>query len=222
MFAPLLVLAAAALLRDIIRKHLSLGSLWLIFSTLSAVTAGKLGSNWNHFLEWPIALCVCAGMGWAIMAHLQQRSVFAVLSLAVTLWLGLMLLAQKPASNVFTKTGGCPAAYEYVRTQEGDRILSENVGALVLGGKQVWVSNLFVYTQVIEHAGWKDAGMQEMLDSRSFDLVVASRNYLGNKTYSLLGADRFTPDAIQSLAQNYHAVASFECKDAAFMFAPNR
>jgi hypothetical protein len=34
--------------------------------------------------------------------------------------------------------------YEFVRSQAGDRILSENVGALVLGGKRVWVSNLFV------------------------------------------------------------------------------
>ncbi|HEX9120243.1 MAG TPA: hypothetical protein VF840_06855 [Terriglobales bacterium] len=91
-------------------------------------------------------------------------------------------------------------------SQPGDRILSENVGALVLGGKRVWVSNLFVYSQLIERAGWKDAGMKQMIDSRSFDLVVASRNFLGNKNYLVLGADRFDPEAIQALAQTYHAL----------------
>jgi hypothetical protein len=146
----------------------------------------------------------------------------AILSIAATLWLGFMLLAQRQSKNFFAVVRDCPAAYEFVRSQPGDRILSENVGALVLGGKKVWVSNLFVYTQLIEHAGWKDAGMKQMLDSRSFDLVVASRNFLGNKNYLLLGADRFAPEAIQALAKNYHAAAFFECKDAAFMFVPNQ
>jgi hypothetical protein len=221
-FAPLLVLALVALAPEILRKHLSPSSLWLILSTLTAVTAGKLGSNWNHFLEWPIALCICAAMGWTMITRLQARSAAVAIAVVPTLWFAFTLSAQKQSKNFFAKVSDCPAAYEFVRSQPGDRILSENVGALVLGGKTVWVSNLFVLTQLIEHAGWKDPGIKPMLDSRSFELVVASRNFLGNKAYSLLGADRFTPEAIQSLAQNYHAVASFECKDAAFVFAPNQ
>lgn len=222
MFAPLLVLAMVAFVAELIRRDLSLGSLWLILSTATAATAGKLGSNWNHFLEWPIALCICAAMGWTIVTRLRPRALAAALAIVATLWLALNLMAQKQSKNYFAQAGGCPAAYQFVRSQPGDRILSENVGALVLGGKKVWVSNLFVYTQLIENAGWKDAGMKPMIESRSFDLVVASRNFLGNKNYALLGADRFSPEAIQALAQNYHAVAAFECKDAAFMFAPNR
>jgi hypothetical protein len=109
-----------------------------------------------------------------------------------------------------------------VRSQPGDRILSENVGALALGGKKVWVSNLFVYSQLIQHAGWRDAGMKQMIDARSFGLIVTSRNYAANPAYALLGADRFAPEALQSLTENYRAVAAFQCKDAAYMFAPQR
>jgi hypothetical protein len=221
-FAPLLVLALVTFVPESARKNLSLPSVWLIVSTATAVTAGKLGSNWNHFLEWPIALCVCAGMGWAAMTRVQPRSLAATLSVLGTLWIGFMLLAQKQSKNFFVAVRDCPAAYEFVRSQPGDRILSENVGALILGDKKVWVSNLFVYSQLIERAGWKDAGMKQMIDTRAFDLIVASRNYPGNNAYSILGADRFAPETLQSLADNYHAVASFQCKDAAFMFVPNQ
>jgi hypothetical protein len=219
-FAPLLALALVGVVPEIARKKLSLPCVWLILSAATAVTAGKLGSNWNHFLEWPIALCICAGVGWSFLSRLKPPELAATLCVIATLWLGFMVFAQKQSKNPFAAVRECPAAYEFVRSQPGDRILSENVGALVLGGKKIWVSNLFVYSQLVQHAGWQDAGMKQMIETRSFDLIVTSRNYPGNKTYSLLGADRFAPEPLQLLAENYRAVAAFECKDAAFMFAP--
>ncbi|MGB9104027.1 MAG: hypothetical protein WCC59_04645, partial [Terriglobales bacterium] len=59
----LVALAAVLLIPDLLRRRISLPALWLAMATLTAVTAGKLGSNWNHFLEWPAALCLCAGLG---------------------------------------------------------------------------------------------------------------------------------------------------------------
>jgi hypothetical protein len=218
--APLLAPALVAVAPEIARKKPSLPCIWLILSAATAITAGKLGSNWNHFLEWPIALCICAGMGWMVLARLKPPELAATLCVIATVWLGFMVFAQKQSKNPFAAVRDCPAAYEFVRSHPGDRVLSENVGALVLGGKKVWVSNLFVYSQLIRNAGWQDAGMKQMIDTRSFDLIVTSRNYPSNKMYSLLGVDRFAPEPLQSLEQNYRAVAAFECKDAAFMFAP--
>lgn len=64
--------------------------------------------------------------------------------------------------------------------------------------------------------------MKQTIDMRSFDLIVASRNYTGNKAYSILDADRLAPGTLRSLADNHHALASFQRKDAAFMFVPNQ
>jgi hypothetical protein len=33
-------------------------------STLTALTAGKLGSSTSHFVEWMVACYMCAGMGY--------------------------------------------------------------------------------------------------------------------------------------------------------------
>ncbi len=221
-FAPLLALALVAVVEQMVRKKPSLPALWLMLATLTAVTAGKLGSNWNHFLEWPIALCLCAGLGWAFLTRLEPRPWAATLAVAAAVGVGFMVMTQRPSKNQFAAVRECPAAYEFVRSQAGDRILSENVGALVLGGKKVWVSNLFVYNQLIEHAGWQDVGMKKMIEARGFDLIVASRNYAGNKAYSILGVDRFSPEDIQAIVGNYDLAASFDCRDAAYMFEPKQ
>jgi len=131
------------------------------------------------------------------------------------------LAAQKPSRDSFAAVRDCPAAYEYVRTSGGEDVLSENVGAVVLTGKKIWVSNLFVYTQLIERGGWQDAGVNSMIATRRFSLIATGRNYLANRSYAIYGSDRLPPEAIQAMAQNYHLAATFQCRDASFMFLPN-
>src|SRR4029077_17532823 len=72
---------------------------------------------------------------------------------------------------------GCPEAYKWVRESTGPNLLAENVGALVLGKKRVWVSNPFVLAQLVEHAGWSDAELVRMVRERRFDAVLTEEDY---------------------------------------------
>jgi hypothetical protein len=71
----------------------------------------------------------------------------------------------------------CDRVYAMVKQYPGDRVLSENVGALVLAGKTVWVSNPFVYSQLVMRGSWPDAGLERMVRNREFDLIVTQWNY---------------------------------------------
>ena len=109
-----------------------------------------MGSNWNHFLEWPAALCLCAGIGWTKLTRIRPRVLATVAGLAATAWLCIFLWRERSLPfNPYATVQDCSQAYAFVKQYPGDQVLSENVGALVLAGKTVWVSNPFVYTQLV-------------------------------------------------------------------------
>ncbi len=234
----LVALAAVWLISDVRGRRASLPSLWLLMATLAAVTAGKLGSGWNHFLEWPAALCLCAALGWTkISSFIRQpptidprpsvfghrRTAACAMLLATTVWLCNFIIHQRDLwfFDQYNGISECPQAYAYIAQHSGDRVLSENVGALVLAGKTVWVSNPFVYTQLVTRRGWPDAGLERMVRERGFDLIVASRNYPVYPSFRSDGAERFSPAVVNALADNYHVARTFQCRDATVMFERN-
>ncbi|MGI9101678.1 MAG: hypothetical protein ACR2IF_04450 [Terriglobales bacterium] len=246
----LVALAAVWLISDVVRRRASLPSLWLLMATVTAITAGKLGSGWNHFLEWPAALCLCAALGWTQMvriaapanrqsateggsplshpllarqggAFLSSGPVLPVVALvAATAWLCLFIWQQKNLSffDEYNAVSECPQAYAYIAQHGGDRVLSENVGALVLAGKTVWVSNPFVYSQLVMRRGWHDVGLEKMVRDGGFELIVASRNYPAYPWFRSDGAERFSAAGVNALAANYRVAKTFQCRDAAVMF----
>jgi len=105
-----------------------------------------------------------------------------------------------------------------VKHYHGDRVLSENVGALVLAGKTVWVSNPFVYSQLVMRGGWADAGLERMVRNREFDLIVAQWNYPDYPSFMSDGAERFSPGVVKAIVENYRAVQKYQCTDARVIF----
>lgn len=215
----LAVLAAVYLVGDLLRRRLSVPALWLLLATASAVTAGKLGSNWNHFLEWPAALCLCAGLGWETMVRARPRVLVLATLLALTTWLGLFVRRERNFPyDPYITLRDCSQVYRAVKQYPGDRILSENVGALVLAGKTVWISNPFVYSQMVMRGGWPDAGLQRMVSNREFDLILAEWNYPEFPSMMSAGAERFSSGVVKAIAQNYRAVRYYDCTDARVIF----
>jgi hypothetical protein len=215
----LAVLAAALLIPDLLRRRISLPALWLLMATLTAATAGKLGSNWNHFLEWPAALCLCAGLGWERLSRIRPRALAVAVTVAAAAWLCIFLWRERSLPfDPFATVQECGQAYALVKQHPGDRVLSENVGALVLAGKTVWVSNLFVYSQAVMRGGWPDAGLERMLRNREFDVIVAQWNYPLYPSFISDGAERFSPAAVRAIVENYRVVRTFMCTDARVIF----
>jgi hypothetical protein len=214
--APLLALATVRVIWELRRKQLSVAAWWLLLATITAITAGKQGSGWNHFLEWEAALCLCAGLGWEIVRRARPA--------ALVFTAGLAVMWAWPAQSMFDWSNGlqqCPQAYAYIRGHPGDRVLSENVSALLLGGKTVWVLDPFVYSQIVMHGTWRDEVMEPRLRSGWFDMVVTRRDYTRSPDALQRGVERFSAGMLQGLAQNYRIAGTFQCTDANVVWERN-
>ena len=217
---PLVALAGVYVLGDLLRRHLTVPSLWLIFATIGAITAGKLGSGWNHFLEWPAALCLCAGLGlYTLMRVPARRSAFAASTVAAA-WLFWFALHPSPPVDYFGPVESCGAAYAWVKNDSGPNVLSINVGALVLGGKKVWVSNPFVLNQLVLHAGWSDEPLTRMIRERRFDQILTDVDYAGIPSNRAHGIELFSPAELQATNDHYDITRHFQCKDIAIVYEP--
>ncbi len=217
----LVVLASVVLIKQLWQRKLSVAAWWLVLASITTLTGGKLGSNWNHFLEWLAALCLCAALGWQMLATLRPRLLAIGATLAASVLLCFFILRQRePLFDAYSNIQQCPQAYQFVAQTPGDHVLSENVGALVLAGKTVWLSNPFVYGQLVMRGGWQDHGFERMLRNREFDLVVAHWNYPEISAWQSAGSERFSPAMLRALVSNYRVVATFNCNDARYMLQP--
>jgi hypothetical protein len=215
---PLVLLAVIAMARDLARLRFSAATLWLPMTTLTAITAGKLGSNQNHFLEWNTALCLAAGLGLRELVGISARKLALVATGVAVVAAALVISRQPDYLADVDPERGCPAAYDWVRTQAGPNLLSENVGSLVLGKKKVWVSNLFVLAQLVERGGWSDDNLVQMVRERHFDAILTRLTY---RDFDFVhGAERFSPQFLRALNENYVPKPTFQCKDMNIVYWP--
>lgn len=217
---PLVLLALFAIAHDIAQRRFSPPILWLLLATATAITAGKFGSSQNHFLEWNTSLCLAAGLGMHKVINLQARTVALATTAISVIAIGFVVLQPRHFANVKVQRG-CPQAYEWVRTQSGSNLLAENVGALVLGNRRVWVSDPYVLAQLVMRAGWSDAGLARMVRERRFDAVITGRNYLAIPSDPTTGTEeRFSPEVLRALGENYAPEPGFQCRDMDVVFKP--
>lgn len=212
---PLVALAAVTVWDDVaVRRRLSPPAAWMITATATTFTAGALGSNTNHFLEWNTALCLAAGLGFARVVELRPRRVGLAAAAVAAAAMGFALWAPRQYTWIQGQDG-CNEAYAWVRTQAGPNLLSENIGALVLGGKRLWLSNPFAFTQMVENAGWSDADLLRMVREQRFDAVIVRSPKLMNKHYR-----RFPPSVLKAIGEFYEPGGGFQCRDMAVVFKP--
>src|SRR4029453_18511135 len=66
----------------------------------------------------------------------------------------------------------CRSAYEFLRQFPGERVLSEDVSALLLTGKPVVASDPWAYAQV-RGITWESGGLERLVATGYFDLILA-------------------------------------------------
>lgn len=221
-FASAPVVTAIALWYFVQACRERVGSFPLIYlaaSTITALTAGKLGSTTNHFVEWMVACCLCAGIGYSLLL-----AKYPARGLPITMLLGVSVLIGTAAQNrprvlPSNELTECGAAYEYVSISSSSRVLSESLGPLLVAGKPVLVSDPFVYDQFVKHGLWPDRQVEERLSNRYFDLVVMS--YDPSQT-QVPGTDAWLGLLAPVIARNYQVVRRFDCRDAHIMLQPDR
>lgn len=214
--AVLVILVIVLAVEDIRRHRVSLPVIYFSLATLMTLTAGKVGSDTNHLLEWLVALCLAAGLGYHALKH-RIRAGWAVALVPVAL--SLIVLFTLPFDlDVDPECDGCPEAYAYAKDHHGSHFLSENVGAIVLAGKPVTFSNPFVYWFLVRSSALSEDELAREIDARYYDAVLLSED---------LNTFKKQPDALSyasifgALEHNYHLVRQFNCTHARFAYEPN-
>lgn len=217
-----LVAGAIALgVRDFRRRALSLPLVYVILATAMTFTIGQSANDANHLLEWQAALALAAGCGYhALRSRRRADAAVALIPLGVAL-LVILGLPQKP--QLGRPLAGCSAAYQFVARQPG-QLLTENPGAAVLSGKEVWLSNSFEYA-ILGRAGRLDPQpLNRLVQQKFFGVVLLGGNLAELEQAAKQPRAAHTiwpPPFVAALAQNYHEVAHFSCAYAQTAFEPN-
>jgi hypothetical protein len=183
---------------------------------LVMLTAGKIGSSINHVLELLAASCIAGALGCQWLATREPRvrllPVLACIFGAVALY-QVTLFAGSPRESEF-QYAGCASLYQAVRESPAKKILSENIGALVLAGKPILLAEPFLLAQMVEHGLLPPDGMERRVSTQEFDLVVLDGD---PETLRASGSDRWWPKLLDDLNRNYSVTARFDCKDGHVM-----
>jgi hypothetical protein len=217
--AVLLVMATGYSVACIRTRTASVPALYFGFCCLTSLTAGKLGADGNHLLELLAATCLAGALGYQQLSKNMRFRRFAPV-VPIALAASIMVLAVMraiprldPDRPNFT---GCNEAYAFVKDYHGQNMLSENVGALVLGKKPVLISDPYVYGQLVMHSGWSDRELEQLVNAQWFDLIVMSGGTAAMRSRGL--EQRWPPDLLPVIDANYRITHQFACQDAEAMF----
>jgi len=214
-YALLIALGFGLIIGGLRSRMVTVPPLYLACSTLTLMGAGKFGSDTNHLLEWTAILCLCGGLTYHNLRQQAAESTALLLVLAV---LTLFILATLRAPWVYPGHTGCPDAFAYIKQHTGRRVLAEDVGAVVLAGKPVQLSDPFVWTWLVKRGGWSDTELQSLVRARAFDAVILSAPIDWQRENSELS--RWPAPVLDALQQNYRPARSFACRDAAIAYEP--
>ncbi len=193
----------------------SLAAIYFVTSSLTALTAGKLGSTTNHFLEWMVASCLCAGLQYsALLAKAPSKVLPATVLLSLSI-LAPAIIQSRASSQPWSELTDCGKAYQYLHNSGARAIFSENVGPLVLENKPVLLSDSFVYLQSVKRGRWPNQDIEKRIEQRSFDLMVISRDP------QTRDPDIWPQQLLDTISRNYHVVERFHCRGAEVMLVPN-
>lgn len=189
--------------------------IYLAVSSITALTAGKLGANRNHFVEWMVACCMCAGMGYfLLLSKHAARAVPVTVLLSASALVGIVTQDRLLASGDMAE---CSSAYRYVSNSASSRILSETLGPQLLAGKPILVSDPFVYGQFVKQGLWPDRRVEELLNERYFGLIVMPHDPSQIKEH---GSNFWPESLVSAIDRNYRIVNRFTCRDTGVMLEP--
>jgi len=210
-------LAAWYVAMDLWGRGRSFAPIYLATSTLTSFTAGKLGSTTNHFIEWMVACCICAGLGYSSwQAKYPAKALPMTILISASVLVGVFV-QDRPSLQPSRELVGCAGAYHYVTDISSSRVLSESLGPLLLAGKPILVSDPFVYGQLVKHGLWPERQVEELLNKRYFGLIVMSHDPF---QIDARHSDVWPESLVNAITRNYRTADRFTCRDAGVMLEP--
>jgi hypothetical protein len=192
-------------------------SIYFATSSLTALTAGKLGSTTNHFLEWIVASCLCAGLGYSLLrAKHPTKTVPITLLLSASVLAGV-IVQNRPNQQPTRDLVECGKAYRQVRESNSSRVLSQSLGPLLMSGKPILVSDPFIYGQLVRNGLWPDRQIEQLVEQKYFDLILLVNSSSQDR---LPGSGIWPESLLAAIATNYRVVNRFACRDAGVILEP--
>jgi hypothetical protein len=215
-YALLLLLSAVVVWKSIREKQVGVPAIYWFLVVMTSISLGKIGAEGNHMLQLIFAACLSAAVAYDWMRRNSSGDWGLALLLST---LVLTTLANVPfrSKKPIPELTECGQAYAAINRGLGDRILADNIGALVLARKAVYVSDPFTYRWLVVNAGLPDGDLRRMIASREFTSIVIE-NELNDKEPDI--ADRWPDDLRQTMRQNYQLKEQFNCTDAKFVYEP--
>jgi hypothetical protein len=210
-------LALFHVLRKIRSGEPDISAIYFLTASITSLTAGKQGSTTNHFLEWMVAACLCAGMGYATVKSQHPYRLLPV-TLALVLSIAIGVLIQSRASQQpYAELAECSGIYDYVASANSPRVLSQSLGPLLLAGKPVLLTDPFVYGQLVQHGKWSDSNLVRLLNERYFDAILTT---VDPEHIKAGDATIWPPSLLEAMGRHYHVVKRFQCRDSSLILEP--
>ncbi len=185
---------------SLIRKELSIFSIYFIIAAISAISVGKIGANTNYFFELIAISCILTGL---FMKKIKRYNPDKIFNLLIYTLLLIQLL-QFIHMPFFTKPSpskmdveNFEKLFSIISGTEGP-IISEDGGLLVLNKKEVLFMP-FEFTQLANQKIWNQDKFLEDLKNKRFSLLVFSFNvnYFFDK-------ERLTLEMVKVIKDNYY------------------
>ncbi len=148
-----------------------LGATYLLGASVSAATAGKVGSNVNYFFELLAGASFAVGACVAAARPVGQRVLFAALALQVA----VLLAFESPQQQEVERRRGAVAELEslqaMVERADGPVLADEYLAMLPLAGKPIYMQP-FIFTQLVRVGSWDPAPFLADLEAQAFPLIA--------------------------------------------------
>lgn len=204
-------LAAWHVAGSLLGRAPSFPAIYFAVSAFTGLTAGKLGSTTNHFVEWMLASCLCAGLGYSTLAKRDSRWLpRARFALCFSVLLCVIVqnrITQDPTRGL----ADCEMVYRQVRESPAPAVFAESLGPVLLARKTVLVSDPFVYDQLVQVGKWPDRRIETLLADRQLRLLIMAQD----PAHSDLPEPLLHP-----IQGNYQVTGRYVCRDAAVILEP--
>ena len=205
---------------ELLRGTLTFPTIYLATSFVVMFARGKVGADTNYFFEWEAALCWCAGIAYGLLLRSEPKVVPTWIRLAAPAMLAAHVIFIVAWVNLhrqlplYHSLSGCRDAYQYVQNHHGNRILSDNLGAVVLAGKASGVSEPFLWARQVAQGGWSSAEMVAMIRAQQFDLILLNPYAIRVSFDPKSDLSRWPDPVIEAIEKNYSLTRTFVCVDA--------
>ena len=205
-----------------LRQAAVLPAIYFMTSFAIMFARGKAGADSNYYLEWEAALCLCAGVSYTVLRGesrrlgMRLRFVLPVL-LACAAWGSVLWTIHHRDPLKLVSLEQCGDAYQFVNEHAGDRILSDNIGAVFMARKHPLVSDPFMWGQEVMGGRWSDTQILRLIRSRQIDLIV-----LNGKLEELRDdpANRWPHSVLDAISSNYILRKTYTCGEAEAAYEP--